>query len=879
MKRENIVNAIIIMCIVALVAFFCFNKVIQKNNEKEYAERIDKQQMLAAQEREKHAIVLEGGSVKTFDRLPEAQVLLSPEECLKYADSDAYDKRDFRINYSMRAGIDDNLLLYFEAFAHTSCNEIKVTVTSLNKETEISYYVQTQLHGYYMPIKNFPHISSISLSITEGSGGITVKNVQVLNVFEEKIPNIYHGTVNLSEECENIVIRNMEGIPVSNSQDIICDEKYAYIGTMNEVYIASLENPEKPEIVSSVKDLGTVRRLELSTNGRTLFVASREYGVFLIDITDAENPEIISHIDTLELASGVDAVGNYIFIASRYYGIEIYDVTDPKNPKFCSSVKSNNESECIDCKVYGDYLYAGVWATRRIEIFDISDISRPEYLNYVETDGNAYGLDIYEDKLIVSTGFHAAINPYLATDDYGYGTGNGISIYSLKSPEYPKLMSTAKSDNRYYYIGMDYWNVRVSNGFAYLSDLYNGLYVYDIRDGYNPKRIAKVVIPIGANEEGYVDMSGKYNVYGFEPIEEVYSPVTGAGFINGYIYVANTLGDVYPVKLEQAAREAGEEYSFNNSQSYCYDDDRFENGYASVENYRIEGQTYAIDNYGDYLYAGTSYGIAIFDKDLNRLGFYETEHAVRDLQIVNGKIYTAEGLNGVSIYQINGADLSLLANYVPREANRSNVCSQLGVSPDGRYVVVSCRLNLTIMLDVSDLTNIYPAKFLSAGAVYYRNIADGYVNNAIYISHGSGVSEIVFDNEGGYTYKESNNTKYFYSSAGFAAFDDKHILAICNRGYQILNVANGFENVKENDLVYLGMDYMLKGSPSINNNILCVAYPAGGQITVIDITSPANPSIKANYTIGGCPDTAYISEDKVVYVPCRYEGIKKITLY
>ena len=59
------------------------------------------------------------------------------------------------------------------------------------------------------------------------------------------------------------------------------------------------------------------------------------------------------------------------------------------------------------------------------------------------------------------------------------------------------------------------------------------------------------------------------------------------------------------------------------------------------------------------------------------------------------------------------------------------------------------------------------------------------------------ISEIIFNDDGSYEYNELPNSTYFYSSGGFAAYDDQTIFAICNSGIQVLDVANGFGNVQE----------------------------------------------------------------------------------
>ena len=131
------------------------------------------------------------------------------------------------------------------------------------------------------------------------------------------------------------------------------------------------------------------------------------------------------------------------------------------------------------------------------------------------------------------------------------------------------------------------------------------------------------------------------------------------------------------------------------------------------------------------LYIGTSKGIQICDKDMNELAFFETKAAVRDLRIVNGKVYTAQEIDGVHIYNIDETRLTEVGHYIPSEKNRINTCYQIGVSPDGKYIITTGRLNMMMLLDASDMDNIVVDEYLKCGAVYYRNIIDDLVARQI----------------------------------------------------------------------------------------------------------------------------------------------------
>lgn len=107
----------------------------------------------------------------------------------------------------------------------------------------------------------------------------------------------------------------------------------------------------------------------------------------------------------------------------------------------------------------------------------------------------------------------------------------------------------------------------------------------------------------------------------------------------------------------------------------------------------------------------------------------------------------------------------------------------------------------------------------------------------------------------------------------------KQYLQICNSGIQVLDVANGFGNVQE--WAFNSYDSLrLKGSPAINksNKLMCVSFPAKGQITILNAKDPKKIQLLANLYIKGNADNAYISDDGIVFVPCRYEGVLKITV-
>ena len=64
-----------------------------------------------------------------------------------------------------------------------------------------------------------------------------------------------------------------------------------------------------------------------------VYVAGGPEGLFIIDVTDPENPELAGHFDTDGLAKGVYVSGDYTYVADWLNGFVIVDVSDTENPQ------------------------------------------------------------------------------------------------------------------------------------------------------------------------------------------------------------------------------------------------------------------------------------------------------------------------------------------------------------------------------------------------------------------------------------------------------------------------------------------------------------------------------------------------------------------
>ena len=883
-KWIMVLDIVLVICLAA--AGVLYTKA--EKRKKESLEAVYRENVQRGKERKEEGSISLYATARGEQRAGElGEVIISPAEFEKNARRASFYTNNrasayYRIRKEAKLEPEDPLYFHFEAYAETKCTEISVNIYDERDSLirTIVCYVNVQPTEYDLALTGLTGGEQIRFNVESDYekihiGNVTLTNVNGVSTADELKKGIY----NLSGDWEPHSIGWENGIGTGPAVDVVTDNSYLYTGVNNGLSISDISDPANPKIISVLENLGNVRRLALCHEGKALAAASRENGVFIIDIQDPQNPRVLSRIDTLELASGLFASGPYLFIASRYYGIEIYDIGSPETPVFCSAVKSDEVSERIDCTVYKNYLYAGVWGTQRVEIFDVSDVNAPVYAGYFPVDGNAYGLCTDGSSLFVSTGFHSVRNDYSTVNSEGYGTGNGVSIYDLTDPLEPEWQSTIRADGRYYYIGLDYWNVKVSHGIAYFSSLFNGLNVFDVSDPKAPVKIDQVTIPIPRGTELYQVYEESESVFPYDKEAMTVSPVSGVAVGDGYLYLAGNKTDTH-VYAAHYARYAEPDYAsgLTESGAYCYENSTIAaQGYESrvIKNPR---QTYAAVTDGQYVYTAGSDGIRMYGSQMDLLAFCPTGSAVRDIRMNGGYLYTAEGADGMGIYEIRDREIVRLSSYKPKDSVE-NACLQIGISPKGNFAVLHTRLTLLVVLDVSDPAQPVLREYINTGAMYYRNICSGYYNQtALLVSHAGGISVFDFSEEdqGSYEYHLCEDASYYFSRGSFAMLEDGRILAVCENGYRILEPSEDFTRIEASELVRLPDRIFLRGYPVIEGNRLVVTDAASGQVTVADISDVLRPKVLENFYIDGNPDAVCLDRGRI-YIPARYEGLILLT--
>lgn len=255
------------------------------------------------------------------------------------------------------------------------------------------------------------------------------------------------------------------------------------------LYVADISEPASPTVLGAAHFPGTGRQLAVADG--IAYVTARANGLYIFDVRGSE-PKLLSHYDCIELATGVEVQGDLLFLAQRQYGVEIVDVSDPAKPAYVSKIKTH-EAQSVD--VRGDVMYVGDWSASKLTTIDISNPRQPKIIDSQGLRGFGDGVCVDGDLLYASTGHHdrtVSTSPQTARpseDDPAYGTGHGMEIFSLKDPRKPKLLGGVKFPKHFYSQGYDMWSAVSGGDVVVCADTFNGVFLVDAKDPQNPKTI------------------------------------------------------------------------------------------------------------------------------------------------------------------------------------------------------------------------------------------------------------------------------------------------------------------------------------------------------------------------------------------------------
>ena len=88
----------------------------------------------------------------------------------------------------------------------------------------------------------------------------------------------------------------------------------------DSLYALDVSSPLSPKLCGTLQ--GMDNRRQVVVQGKLAYVASRETGLRIVDVSNPEKMKLLSRFDSVEFATGIEVVGNTVFLSERINGVE-----------------------------------------------------------------------------------------------------------------------------------------------------------------------------------------------------------------------------------------------------------------------------------------------------------------------------------------------------------------------------------------------------------------------------------------------------------------------------------------------------------------------------------------------------------------------------
>ncbi|MGQ9706088.1 MAG: LVIVD repeat-containing protein [bacterium] len=235
----------------------------------------------------------------------------------------------------------------------------------------------------------------------------------------------------------------------------------------------------QPEFVGKI-DLSMYGRVEdVFVFGDYAYIAGKEGGLIIVDITSPDNPVYKSKFTTDAPLWRVFIKDNYLYGACSSGGLVIIDVSDPDNITKVGEDKTGG-SWAYGVYINGKYAYwTGASANAGKGVFcitDVTDPTTPFNVSCLEL-GDAWGYGIYVSDNIAYIGDRAG----------------KLYMYDITNPNLPVLLGMFDDSGE----GSCMFNIKVENKIAHICNNLRGFIIVDVNNPSNTKFLGRYDINYG----------------------------------------------------------------------------------------------------------------------------------------------------------------------------------------------------------------------------------------------------------------------------------------------------------------------------------------------------------------------------------------------
>jgi hypothetical protein len=231
-------------------------------------------------------------------------------------------------------------------------------------------------------------------------------------------------------------------------------EEYIYLGNGNELKILRITDQRYPELISSVTiNGGSIWSVQIKDN--YLYVVSIDSGLYIVDVSDKKNTEIIGSYKLTGNTNSVYLDGEYAYLVNSSSGLHILNISIPENPVLIGTYTNSDKMFWCSVKYNGYLLLCGFY---EVTVLDITDLTNPISVGSCLTKDSANDIVIKEH------------NAYIAGD-------KGFYVLNLTNPLKPVISGSLDTGD----IGR---SICCNGNYIFLANNKNGLKIIRI-DGNN----------------------------------------------------------------------------------------------------------------------------------------------------------------------------------------------------------------------------------------------------------------------------------------------------------------------------------------------------------------------------------------------------------
>lgn len=165
--------------------------------------------------------------------------------------------------------------------------------------------------------------------------------------------------------------------------------------------ILDISNPEDPQIVSITSEgvRGYSTKVELLDT--VVYLAAGSFGVTVLDAVDVTAPYVTVSNSAMKPAKNLHIMGDYLFTAVSEQGVKISDISYPTQPDTRGTINTAGFAYDITTSADSNYLFVAC-GEMGLHVFDISDFQQgypnSRQVGWCDTPGKAEVVEILEEE-------------------------------------------------------------------------------------------------------------------------------------------------------------------------------------------------------------------------------------------------------------------------------------------------------------------------------------------------------------------------------------------------------------------------------------------------------------------------------------------------